>query len=384
MDFFASQQARDGKGDASVLVGRHSDPIPSRWFWPFNLVLLGLALPAQAQDSARLVELATIEAQPLAVELELSGTLSAERSARLSARVDGLVERVHVDAGDHVQAGQPLLELDAELARLAMLRIGAEREQEQARAEEAGRLLAEARRLAEQRHVARTEVATREADVRLAEAAAAAQRAREREQRELVERHVLKAPFDGVIVRKLTESGEWVARGTPVLELVALDRVRLDVQAPQERYHEIGPDARATVRPDARPELVLPARIAARVPVAQADGARSFLIRILVDDPEHRLLPGSSATAHVELADREGLPLPRMPSDALLRHPDGGYSVFRIERNGETLIARRQPVRIGRRSDGHVEVIEGVEIGQQVVIRGNEALRDGDSVRSGG
>ena len=65
-----------------------------------------------------------------------------------------------------------------------------------------------------------------------------------------------------------------------------------------------------------------------------------------------------------------------VPTDALLRHPDGGYSVFVI--NAEK--AQRRFVRIGERINGHIEVLSGLEPGMKVVTQGNELLRQGQAV----
>lgn len=337
------------------------------------------AFSAEAQNLST-VAVAMPETAVLEDRLQLSGTLSAERSARLSPAVDGLVERLRVDAGDVVQAGDVLLELDSALARHALARSKAERIRAEVGIREAERLLAEARRLAERQHVADTELAAREAALALAEAERSALAATESEQAELLERHTLRAPFDGVIVQRLTDRGEWVTRGTPVLELVAIDRVRLDVQAPQERFGDIDADAEVIVRPDTASTLELPGRIIARVPVAGETGARSFLVRILVEEEAHRLLPGTSATASIRLhvTARDGIV--QVPADALLRHPDGGYSLFTVD-GGEEAVAHRHPVRIGRRASGMVEIVEGLPPGLPVVIRGNERLLDGQRVR---
>lgn len=319
-------------------------------------------------------------AAPVAEQLQLSGTLSAERSARLSPRVEGLVSRVRVDAGDTVRAGDALLELDATLARLTLDRSRADSAQGRAQLDETARLLDEGQRLAEQRHIPPSEVATRRASHALAEAAQSALLAAEREQTEVVERHVLPAPFDGVIVRKLTEAGEWVTRGTPVLELVAIDRVRLDVQAPQERYRDIVENAEVVVRPDTMPGVELPGRVAARVPVAGDTSARSFLVRILIEDTGHRLLPGTSATAVIRVQGEQRRDVLSIPRDALLRHPDGGFSVFIVEPGDEARVQRR-PVRIGREGNGMIEILSGLPADRPVVVRGNEVLVDGQRVR---
>jgi len=92
----------------------------------------------------------------------------------------------------------------------------------------------------------------------------------------------------------------------------------------------------------------------------------------VADAGELALLPGTSARARFTLAGSGGL---RIPRDALLRHPDGGYSVFVAA--GEPPTAQRRPLTLGREADGQVEVLEGLSAGERVVVRGNETLREG-------
>jgi RND family efflux transporter MFP subunit len=341
-------------------------------------LLGGLLAPgvAAAEDVVPVVVTTPRSAQ-IAEEIRLTGTLTAERSARLSPLVDGLVARVRVDAGDRVAAGAPLLDLDAVVATLALERARAGTAEARARSDEATRLASEAGRLVAERHLPQTELARREADAKLAAASLAASAVAEREQAELLRRHTLRAPFAGVVARRLTDVGEWVARGTAVLELVATDRVRLDLQAPQERFASIGADAKVRVYSDSRPGDPLPGRIVARVPVSDPT-ARTFLVRVLVDGAGGRLLPGTSATAVIGLpGSKAALVVPR---DALRRYPDGTHSVFAIREVDGRGIAVERPVKIGR-SGTDAEILEGLEPGDRVVVRGNERLRAGQAVR---
>lgn len=331
---------------------------------------------ASAQDAVPVTVAAPRSAQ-VTDELRLTGTLTAERSARLSPRVDGLVARVRVDAGDRVRAGAPLIELDSTVASLALDRARAGTAEARARSDEAMRLAVEARRLVAEKHLPQTELARREAEAKLAAAALAASQASEREQAELLRRHVVPAPFSGVVARRLTDVGEWVSRGTPVIELVATDRVRLDVQAPQERFSAIREDAVVRVSADALGGDSLPGRVVARVPVSDPS-ARTFLVRVVVDEPAGRLLPGTSATAVFALPSaKQALVIPR---DALLRYPDGSHTVFvlRDGPNGPTALER--PVKLGG-GGAQVEILEGIERTDRVVVRGNERLRSGQAVR---
>jgi RND family efflux transporter MFP subunit len=343
------------------------------------VVLIAASLPvgAAVTQEAAPVSVVVPKQSVVTEELRLTGTLTAERSARLSPRVDGLVARINVDAGDRVEAGAPLLELDAAVAKLALQRARAGTAEAQARADEAQRLETEARRLVAEKHLPRTELERREADAKLATAALAASQASEREQAEIVRRHVVPAPFAGVVARRLTDVGEWVARGTAVLELVATDRIRLDVQAPQERFAEIRDDAPVAVQADALPGQALTGRIVARVPVSDAS-ARTFLVRVIIEGNAGKLLPGTSATAVIGLPGaQKALVVPR---DALLRYPDGTHSVFVVQDASGRSTAVERRVTLGR-GGAQVEVLDGLEPGDRVVIRGNESLRNGQHVR---
>jgi RND family efflux transporter MFP subunit len=332
--------------------------------------------PASAQDAVP-VTVVTPRSAQVTDELRLTGTLTAERSARLSPRVDGLVARVRVDAGDRVRAGAPLVELDSTVASHAHDRARAGTAEARARSDEAARLATEARRLVAEKHLPQTELARREADAKLAAAALVASEANEREQAELLRRHVVPAPFPGVVARRLTEAGEWVSRGTPVIELVATDRVRLDVQAPQERFAAIRPDAVVQVFADALGGKPLPGRVVARVPVSDPS-ARTFLVRVVVDEAQGRLLPGTSATAVIGLpGTKQALVIPR---DALLRYPDGSHTVFVLRDGPDGPTALERPVKLGG-GGAQVEVLEGIAPADRVVVRGNERLRSGQSVR---
>lgn len=325
------------------------------------------------------VVVAAVEPAAFGDRFSISGTLTAEREARLSARADGLVAHVHVDAGDHVDAGQVLMELDTAVARQSLLRSRAEAAEAAAAVREAERLVAEAERLVAHQAIAATELGSRTAALDLARASAESADASAREQREIVSRHALPAPFAGVVAAKLAEAGEWVARGTPVLWLVATDRVRLDLHVPQERYRQIDGDAQVHVFADALADTPLPARIGARVPVTDP-GARTFLLRLLVDDPEGRLLPGTSARAEISLAraDARAVAISR---DALLRQPDGSHGIYVVDDEGERPIARRHVVRILHDQGDRIAVTgDGVAPGDRVVVRGNEGLADGQPI----
>lgn len=367
------------------VIGRYAKPATRMAVAALALVPLSACgtLPdeTKSENSVEAIRIAVAPAERPAfgAQFSLSGTLTAERQTRLSARVDGLVSRVHVDVGDHVTTGQVLLELDPAIARQTLVRTRAEAQEATVAVDEAERLATEAQRLIELEAIPATEAEARAAALTLARAAVDSAHASAREQEERVARHVLPAPFAGVIAAKLTEIGEWVERGTPVLMLVATDRVRLDLQVPQERFGQITKDTQVRVFADAFGDTPLPAHVSARVPVTDPD-TRTFLLRLLVDDPQGRLLPGSSARAEILLPKAtEGAVV--ISRDALLHQPDGSYHVYVVEDTGGGSIARLRPVQILHDQDGTVTISDdSVKPGELVATRGNESLIDGQPV----
>jgi len=335
--------------------------------------ILAFAPCSSAQTPAR-VTVADVQLDRVVEKIDLTGTVTAERQASLSSRTSGLVAKVLVDAGDHVEEGQTLLELDPALAEVDLKRaVNAHREAE-SRLAEARRLSEEGRQLAETRALPMTEAEARKADVLIAEAAVAQTEADRLEAEEVLRRHRLPAPFAGVISHKEGEVGEWVETGDVVLELVEVDRLRLDVRAPQEWLHLIPQDATARVRLDGIPDAILDGQVRTKVRVPDPV-SRTFLIRLDIEDPKGLMAPGMSASATflVPTSD-EALVIPR---DALVRLPNGIAQVWLVIVENDQPVAQPRHVRLGRASGDLIEIREGLQPGDRVVVRGNETLRPG-------
>lgn len=355
-----------------------SEPVRPFPVLPALLVLCATLVPAApaCAQSAPPVTVATAELAPVTRTLRMTGTVTSERSAALSPRVSGLVAKVHVDAGDRVGAGQVLIELDAALGRLALERATAGLEEARARLAETERLYRQAAELVERNFFPETQLHAAEAERRVAAAAVARLEAEERQQGELVRRHDVVAPFPGVVSRRLTDAGEWVETGTPVLELVDTGRLRVDVQVPQEQYRALATGSSAEVRLDPLPERVLRGRIVARVPVNDP-AARTFLARIEVDGAEGIMAPGMSAQVAFTL--RGASSAVTVPRDAIVRRQDGGTRVW-IVNEADSTVSERE-VELVRSLQNSVEVRSGLAAGTKVVVRGNETLREGQKVR---
>ncbi|MGM0413148.1 MAG: efflux RND transporter periplasmic adaptor subunit [Pseudomonadota bacterium] len=342
------------------------------------LALLALLLPLPAMADAPPVALTTVERAPVIEEVRLNGTVTALRSSRISAAVAGLVDEVRVDAGDRVDEGDRLVGLDAEPAEAdASAARAAAREGEAALAE-ARRRYEEAASMDAGENIPTTEVRARESAVAVAEAELARLRA-ERERAEVaLRRHRVTAPFAGVIHTRNVDLGEWVTPGNELLRLVDTDNLRIDFAVPQDYYRRLDEGAELELLlPDGR---TLAATIATRVPVTDS-AARTFRLR--ARPPEAFVaLPGMGVEGRLRLDTGEQAPA--VPRDALNRYPDGRVTVWVAEPSeGEEdryKVTERR-LELGAAFGDRVAVRSGLEGGERVVHRGNEALEADMTVR---
>lgn len=350
--------------------------MPSR----FATFLLALSLCSGATAQAP-VRVATVEASAIGSGIEVSGTATSPRTATLSTAVAGMVTQLEIDAGARVAAGDTLLKLDAEIVALGNERLRAQVQQREVALADAQRRFEEAQAVGPQKGIAQTTIDTLGASVSIERAGLAAAQAQLREQTALLKRHTLRAPFDGVISVRYTELGEWLTPGDPVFDLVALDNLRFDFQVAQDYSGAMVVGAPVTLR--LGNAATVPGRVDAIVPVKDP-ATRTFLVRVVADSSADAFAgditptPGMSVVGRFALqSDRAGLSVSR---DAVLRFPDGRVTVWVVEDIDEAPLVRERRVSTGLESAGNVEITEGLNPGDVVVVRGNETLQEGQSV----
>jgi RND family efflux transporter MFP subunit len=340
-----------------------------------------LACTATGLAAQELAPVTLTEARlaPVVEELRLTGTLTSPRVARLAPQVEGRVAAIEVDAGSRVAAGDTVLRLDDELARLQVAQAGAARREAVAELEDARRRLSELSDLAQREGIVpESDVRAAAAEVERDSAVVERRKAELALAEALLRRHQITAPFDGVIAARSSELGEWVGTDTQVLELVAVDALRLDVQVPQGYFGRITTDTPVTLRLDPMREARIETKITEIVPVSDPT-ARTFLARIDLDNAQGRMTPGMSAQATLRMdTGQEGVVVPR---DALVRYPDGRIVVWVASVDGDAYSVSERQVRSGLSAAGQVEILSGLKAGSQVVVGGNEALREGQRVR---
>lgn len=396
-----------------------------------------VSLQAAAEQAAVPVVVARVSMAEQAAGQSFVGTVMPARTSDVGSAVDGRIVDFPIVDGQRVTEGQPLAELlrglleieregaVAELQRLrqvlAELRAGSRPEEiEQSRAMVAGfearvayarSRLTRLNRLAErgtstvdELQDAQTELQQIEAQLRGSRAALALAEAGPRAeqvaqaaaavavQEAAVERiddqlakHTIRAPFDGWVIERFTEKGQWIARGGLVARIAELDDVEVEVRVPEISVGglEVGVDVRLEF--DAAPHHTWIGRVVRIVP--QADVlSRSFPVQIALEntvvDGEPVLRGGMLARAWLPVGRAASVKV--VPKDALVL---GGPTpvIFVVEGGGTDTptvggTVRAVPVELGAAVGGNVEVRSDVEPGRLVVVRGNERLRPGMAV----
>lgn len=285
-------------------------------------------------------------------QVEASGVLEGAMEATVAAETGGRVIELRVDVGQRVSKGDPLARLDDELYRL-------ESERAKIAFDKAKMDLDRAETLYQGKSISESDIEGARLGAKGAEVAY---------QMALKTYHdaTIRAPFAGTVAQKMTEVGQMVERGMPVVQLVDVSSLKLTVPVTETEIRLVGPGATATVFIDAVNDTVRGKVFA--VGSRAIAGARTFPVEIHLPGNE-RLRSGMFARAIIgsPREDQEML----LPRAAVL--PDAGTMiVFRAHRG----TAEKVPVRlIGNQGDR--VAVEGLQRGDTVVTTGNQSLSHG-------
>ncbi|SDO00537.1 efflux RND transporter periplasmic adaptor subunit [Vreelandella arcis] len=334
--------------------------------------VLLLSLPGPAAAQATRVETQQVEETPRIETLRLTGSVSAPRTSLLSTAEAGQVAALHVDLGDQVRQGERLLTLDIREAEIERQRAQANIAQARAERDDAQRRLNEANQLSAQQNIAASEQRQRQTTLAAAEATLDAQQAELALWELRLSRHEVTAPFDAFITRRESQPGEWVTPGDTLMTLVDVTSLRLDFSVPFSAYAQMD-NATLDIRLEGDPQWYT-ARTQTRVP--QDASSRQFLLRAEPTDTL-TMLPGMAVEGRLRLEGDIG---PSVPRGALIRRPDGSVSVWLARQEDDAWRAYEQRVEIGSGHDGNVAILDGIEVGDRVIVVGNERLEEGQSV----
>ncbi len=312
----------------------------------------------------------TVEVEPATWTpgIQAIGTVGASRGVDLSVEIAGVVEEINFEANEKVEKGDLLVQLDdtQQAADLAAQRAQAALD---------GQSLTRAQEL-QKRGVGS------ETSVEQAQASASASAAQVDKLEAVLEQKRLVAPFGGTLGIPRIDVGQYIAPGTVVATLQNLDVLRADFSVPEQSLDqvEIGQPVRFGVTEN---DMPFTGKITGIEPKVDPS-TRLVLIRAEISNPDGKLAPGQFVQVRVVLPQEDDVIAIPQTAVVVSLYGDYVYVVRPAEdASGEAadgLVARQVFVKTGRRSDGRVEITEGVNTGDLVVTAGQNRLNNGSPV----
>lgn len=334
--------------------------------------------PRPKEGGGRTVKVVKAEVREIRDVVEFVANLEALRQALVIPKVSGVIERLRVREGDRVREGEVLFELEKGDFLLAVRQAEAALKEAEAAHEQASRDFSRfealrGKQVISQREYEQARVQRDLALARLEQARVALEQARRN-----LEETVIRAPFAGVVTQRFKDEGERVRAGMPgqeaaVLLLEDLSVLKARGSLPELEVGQVREGMEAEVRVDAYPQEVFRGKVSLVSPRLDP-ASRAFTVEVEIPNAKGLLKPGMFARVRILKGTKRALVV---PLEAVLR--EEGVWVYhcfvvkdgRAERR--TVVPRFTPF-------DYVEILEGLEEGELVVVGGQWALRGGEEV----
>ena len=316
-------------------------------------------------------DLAVVEVKSLTRSIAFSGSLAPVVQATVKSKVPGEVNRVMVREGETVAAGQPLAQIDTVDLKARVDAQVAALEEAKARLTIAEKNRANSQQLLGQKFISQNAYDTAHSTYEAGVASVNSQEAQLRIARKALEDAEVRAPFAGIVARRMAQPGEKVNVDSPLFSLVDLARMEIEAPAPASEVPAIRAGQPASFRVDGFGDRAFEGRVERINPVADAN-SRAITLYISVGNRDGLLKGGMFAKGQIVLDETKQSAV--VPASAI-REEAGQPYVFTLE-NGK--IARR-PVQVGfsEPQQGLVEVRSGLEQGLNVVSARVSGLKAG-------
>lgn len=312
------------------------------------------------------VESAKVEVTSFTDDTQAVGSLKSRQGVTVRPEVSGRITQLNFRDGDRVRKGQLLVQFDDQL-QVAQVK------QSQA---ELSIALANHKRnqdLVAQNFISQRSVEESAANLEVARAKLALSQA-------TAARLKIMAPFDGITGIRTVNVGDYLKDGGDIVNIEDITAVFVDFRLPERFQTKVKKGQLAQVDMDALPGRKFTAIIQAIDPLVDANG-RSVGVRACIDNRQNQLRPGMFARVNAVFGEREKAKV--IPEEAIV--PQGGKQyVIKLMDSADKEIKKTQrvEVRVGIRRPGRVEILEGLNEGDEVVIAGQQRIqKDGTLVK---
>jgi len=358
----------------------------TKFFQIFTMIQAGKKMvpPPVAVTTAKVQE---VEWQPVRPAV---GTLIAIRATTLSAELFGTVREIGFENGSLVKKGQMMVRFDTSA--------------EQAQLQSAQADLALAKQTLDRAESLRKQEVNTQAELESAQARDKQTRAAVVNLQAIINKKIIRAPFDGRAGIRAVELGQVVSPGAPIISLQTVSPIYAEFQLPQQALADVKLDQKVLVKVDVFPGNTWEGTITTINP--EVDPAtRNVRMRATVENPDGRLNPGMFASVAVEAGKASQAMV--VPATSIIYAPYGDSVYLVAEQKDDpkddpankgepakkappapakapgdkpTLIAQQQFVRLGERRGDYVQVLDGLKGGESIVSNGAFKLRNGQTI----
>ena len=314
------------------------------------------------KPTAVAVEEAKVEQWP--PQLSAIGTLRAFQGIVVAPQVAGVVSAIHFQSGDDVPAGAPLVDLDTSVEEADLANGLAQLKNANVTLDRARALIANGN----------TPQSTVDAALAARDSAAASVE----HTRAVIAEKTIKAPFAGRLGLRNVDLGQYVAAGVSLTTLQQLDPIYVDFSAPEGALANLAAGEETTLAVDSQPGRSFTGKVTAIDARVSAD-SRNVTVRAEFANPDHKLLPGMFADVTVTTgAPIDVLSLPR----TAIVYSLYGNNAFVVvpAKSGDGLMVERRFIRVGATRGERIAILDGVKVGEKVVIAGQIKLQPNSPV----
>jgi membrane fusion protein, multidrug efflux system len=317
------------------------------------------SVSAQANEGP-LVEVVKPERSLVRDELVTFGSLRPDESVMIRPEIAGRVAQLHFREGQRVEAGALLVSLDDSITRAELAQAQANLNLAEKNFQRAQMLFKRGASNAQALDEANAEQQASRANLALSQAR--------------LDKTRILAPYDGVLGLRAVSPGDYLSEGQDIVNLEVLDPLKVDFRIPQKAVSQIRLKQVIEISLDAYPGERFTGEIFAINPRLDEAG-RSQAIRAHISNSEGRLSPGQFVRVSVILAERPNALL--IPEEAIM--PVGDKRLVNLVVEGKVEL---REVKLGKRLDGKVEVVEGLQGDETLISAGWQKVRAGAPVRT--
>ncbi|NMM04948.1 efflux RND transporter periplasmic adaptor subunit [Polaromonas sp.] len=311
------------------------------------------------------VEVARVEISRLTDSTQAVGSLRSRRGVVLRPEVSGRITRLNFTDGQRVRKGQVLVQFDDQLQLAQVQQSQAELSIAQANQKRNQDLVAQ--NFISQRSLDESAANLQVAQAKLSLAKATAARLK------------IVAPFDGIAGIRQVNVGDYLKDGADIVNIEDIEAIFVDFRLPERFQPKLKRGQTAQLDIDALPGRQYTTQIQAIDPLIDANG-RSVGVRGCIDNRPLQLRPGMFARVTTVFAVRDNARV--VPEEAIVPQAGKQFVIKLLDSpDGQSKTTQRIEVKVGLRSPGKVEIIEGLEPGDTVVTTGQQRIqRDGTAV----